>query len=136
MLNNGLVFADKILPASDYPCSVTDELEFDQDYYVQLHHSVSSFKTFNYMGARIPLKHSKLNVRKFRELVPETFDDISILQYMEFLMEETASSGRGISRDFFSRFPWTPLTIARSHLFGAVTCTFLLLISGAADMQA
>ena len=76
------MFTDKLLPENLILPS--EKSLFDRDYFVQLHHDVSAFHTYNYLGARIPLKHSKLNVNKFRELMPGTFDDLSILQFMEF----------------------------------------------------
>ena len=36
------------------------------------------------MGARIPLSHSKINIGKFRELLPTDYDDIVVLQYLQF----------------------------------------------------
>ena len=83
VLNNGLVFSDKLLP--DPLLQLTpDNITFTPDYFVNLHYSVSSFNTYNHLGARIPLKHSRLKVKKFRDLLPENFDDTVIFQYMEF----------------------------------------------------
>ena len=84
VLNDGSVFTDKILPFPEPSYFLRKNVEFDSDYYVSLHQKVSNFNTYNYLGSRIPLKHSKLRVNKFRQLMPPAFEDISILQYMEY----------------------------------------------------
>ena len=63
---------------------IPDNLQFDKEYYVDLHLKVSSFSTYNHLGARIPLKHSSINISKFRALLPSDYDDKVILQYLEF----------------------------------------------------
>ena len=45
---------------------------------------VSSFGNFNFNGARIPLTHTKIKINKFRELLPKHFNDLGLLQYLEF----------------------------------------------------
>ena len=81
VLKDGSVFIDKKLPS---PCYFTENSEFGIDYFLSLHRRVSSFNTFNYNGARIKLSHSKINVDKFRELLPDFFSDLGLLQYLEF----------------------------------------------------
>ena len=83
VLDNGLVFTDKLLldPNESLMPGITS---FTNDYYKQLHSDVSKFNTYNHLGARIPLKHSNLNVQKFRELLPPNYDDAVVLQYLEY----------------------------------------------------
>ena len=57
---------------------------FNKDYYVNLHHNVSIYGKYNYAGARISLCHNKINVDRFRQLLPSDFDDLGVLQYLEF----------------------------------------------------
>ena len=45
---------------------------------------VSVHNNYNHLGAHVPLVHSNLNVNKFRQLLPEQFEDLAILQYMEY----------------------------------------------------
>ena len=45
---------------------------------------MSSFKTHNYNGARIKLLHSNINVQRLRLLLPRDFEDLALLQYLEF----------------------------------------------------
>ena len=81
VLNDGSVFIDKYLP-SDF--KFRENQQFDSSYFLSLHRAVSSLKTFNFNGARIRLKHNKINVDKFRDLLPSYFSDIGVLQYLEF----------------------------------------------------
>ena len=83
VLNNGLVFNDKLLPDPSEEL-IPDHCKFNKEYYVNLHYKVSEFSTYNHLGARIPLEHCKLNVEKFRELLPYNYDDRVVIQYMEF----------------------------------------------------
>ena len=83
VLDNGSVFHDKLLPQPSFKL-IPDNLQFDKEYYVDLHLKVSSFNTYNHLGARIPLKHSSINISKFRALLPSDYDDKVILQYLEF----------------------------------------------------
>ena len=84
VLNNGFVFQDKSLPNPDPSYSFSKKSKYDQNYFVDLHFYISSFNKYNHLGARKPLVHSKINVSKFRELLPRDYDDISVLQYLEF----------------------------------------------------
>ena len=83
VLDNGLVFTDKLLPDPMSPL-LSDTQLFSKDYYINLHSEVSSFNTYNHLGARIPLKHSNIKVNRFRELLPDDYDDKVILQYIEY----------------------------------------------------
>ena len=82
-MNDGSVFTDKLLPKND-SYFFSERAEFDSDYFVNLHSEVSIYNNYNHLGARIALSHSKLNVNKFRQLLPKSFEDLAILQYMEF----------------------------------------------------
>ena len=83
ILNNGLVFIDKLLP--DPSVSLLSDLQhFTSSYYVNLHFQVKNYNTYNHLGARLPLEHSYINVNKFRSLLPSDFDDIVICQYLEY----------------------------------------------------
>ena len=59
ILNNGLVFTDKLLPDPTQPL-VSDSIKFQTDYFTNLHFQVSSHSTYNHLGARIPLAHSSI----------------------------------------------------------------------------
>ena len=83
VLDNGLVFTDKLLPDPSSPLT-SDNLQFSKEFYVDLHFKVSSFNTYNHLGARIALQHSNMKVTRFRELLPSNYDDMVILQYIEF----------------------------------------------------
>ena len=54
VLNNGLVFCDKLLPDPKYSL-LPDKYIFTTNYYVKLHFDVSLFQKYNHLGARIPL---------------------------------------------------------------------------------
>lgn len=80
-LPEGDYFQDRVLPASSseiVPCE-----EFPTSYFLDLHEKVKQAGTYNYAGARVQLKHCKINVPKFRELLID-HDDVEILQYLEF----------------------------------------------------
>ena len=81
VLNNGLVFHDKLLP---HPLQklTPDNLRFSNEYFVKLHYDVASFGTYNHLGARICLQNTALKVQKFRNLLPDDYDDLAILQYI------------------------------------------------------
>ena len=81
VLNDGSTFLDKHLPKS-YIFPINEE--FDKNYFVSLHNKVISFGTYNYSGSRTKLGHSKINLSKFRELLPPYFSDLALLQYLEF----------------------------------------------------
>ena len=81
VLNDETVFVDKKLPSI---FNFTLSSDFRPEYFIDLHNHVSSFNTFNFNGARTKLSHCNINVNKFRELLPSDFDDISVLQYLEY----------------------------------------------------
>ena len=83
VLDNGLVFHDKLLPDPKQRL-IPDNCQYSKEYYVKLHYDVSKFSTYNHLGARIPLEHNSLNVKRFRELLPPDYDDKVVLQYIEF----------------------------------------------------
>ena len=83
VLDNGLVFTDKLLPEPSSPL-VSEKPRFSQDYYIDLYSKVTRFDNYNHLGARIPLEHTLINVKRFRELLPFDYDDKVILQYIEY----------------------------------------------------
>ena len=84
VLNNGLVFHDKLLPNPEGPLYQADKIKFSKEYYVDLHFRISSHNNFNHLGARKPLDHSHINIKKFRDLLPQDYNDCVILQYLEY----------------------------------------------------
>ena len=85
VLPNGLVFIDKKIPQKyDKPFSFEQNTNYPINYFVELHNRVSDFGVFNCLGARIKLNHCGINVDKFRSLLPNSFEDLALLQYMEF----------------------------------------------------
>ena len=83
VLDNGLVFNDKLLPDPDVQLTPVYQ-HFTKEYFIDLHFKISLFNTYNHLGARISLEHSRIRVNKFRELLPPRYDDMVILQYMEY----------------------------------------------------
>ena len=83
VLNDGSVFIDKLLPKND-SYFLRKWPKFDSKYFIDLNMRVSVHNNYNHLGARVPLVHSNLNVNKFRQLLPEQFEDLAILQYMEY----------------------------------------------------
>ena len=83
VLDNGQVFHDKLLPDPVDKLTL-DFIKYSREYYIDLHYNVSSYQNYNHLSARIPLNHSNLKVSKFRELLSPNYDDMVILQYMEF----------------------------------------------------
>ena len=81
VFQNGFVFHDKHLPGG---LIYEENFNFNCHYFTSLHEQVSSYNTHNFNGARISLQHSKINIKKFRELLPTYFSDLAILQYLEF----------------------------------------------------
>ena len=80
-LSEGKDFVDRILPPP--AIKLEQNTRFKPTYFINLHYKVRSAGTYNYAGARIPLEHCKIDVKKFRELLTE-YDDIGVLQYLEF----------------------------------------------------
>ena len=73
------MFHDKLLP-DPLQKLIPDCLQFTKEYFIKLHYDVLNFRTYNHLGARISLKHTLLNVKKFRELLPSNYDDKVVLQ--------------------------------------------------------
>ena len=80
-LPNGSIFLDKILP--QLPVEVVESYTFPPEYFIDLHNKVRQSGTYNYAGARLELKHSKLNIECFRQFL-EDYDDIVICQFLQF----------------------------------------------------
>ena len=82
----GSVFIDKQIPQKFDTCPpiFRQSSEFNCDYFVDLHNHVVSTGKYNYAGARIELSHNTLMVDRFRELLPQGFEDLAVLQYMQF----------------------------------------------------
>ena len=72
---------DKQLPES---FTFDGNTDFGPSYFTELHSKVSQNSTYNFQGARIKLIHSKIRVDRIRELLPYQYDDISVIQYLEF----------------------------------------------------
>ena len=87
VLPGNVVFVDKVLPHSK--AFFTENINFSPDYFVALHQLVSSFnqnypaETPNYRGARVPLRHTKLKIQKWRQLLVG-YEDIDIVQFLEY----------------------------------------------------
>ena len=81
------VFVDKILPPIDV--NLQQCIEFPLAYFVSLHSIVSTATsvypayTPNYCGARIPLRHTGLNIARWRHHLIG-YEDSSITQFLEF----------------------------------------------------
>ena len=85
VLPGGLVFVDKVIPKKFEQPFVYNVNDINPcSYFVDLHRKVFDYGAYNYAGARVKLEHNVINVAKFRELLPVDFEDISILQYLEF----------------------------------------------------
>ena len=71
-LNDGKLFLDKHLPDPDPKHRLISNQRFPPDYFTALHSLVSApgdnypANTYNYLGARISLKHTKLNIPTWR----------------------------------------------------------------------
>ena len=80
-------FQDKKLPT----CTVTlgENKRFSRDYFVTLHKIVSAPSphypacTPNHLGARIPLKHTRLNIERWRHHLAG-YEEPELVQYLEF----------------------------------------------------
>ena len=86
VLPDGSVFTDRKIPEAfdPKPPKFCANPVFSPDYFVELHHTVASYNQYNFAGARIKLKHNKIDVSQFRKLLPSSYDDFAILQYLEF----------------------------------------------------
>ena len=81
ILNNGSVFFDKQLPTKVH---FQSNPEFNQSYFTTLHETVSLNDSYNFSGARIKMSHSSIRVDRIRELLPLDFDDLAVIQYLEY----------------------------------------------------
>ena len=80
-LQSGKLFVDKVLP--DSSCDFAPNLDFPPSYFIDLHKKVREAGTYNFAGARIDLKHSKINVNLFRELL-DGYEDVEVCQYLQY----------------------------------------------------
>ena len=110
------VFVDKVLPQLDVP--LTQHADFPMEYFVALHKLVSAPSTTypaytpNYIGARIPLQHTRLNIDRWRHHLIG-YEGAEIVQHLEYgfpigvsgdLVPQLSSSLRnhGSSYQFYS----------------------------------
>ena len=56
---------------------------FPGSYFVKLHNDVVSCGTYNYCGAKIPLRHSNLNMPYWREMLTD-YHDTDLCDFLEF----------------------------------------------------
>ena len=85
MLPEGQVFVDmKISSKFDNPVNFPKNRTFTTNYFINLSFSVKQFDTYNHLGARLKLEHSSINVHRFRHLLGPNYDDLHILQYLEY----------------------------------------------------
>ena len=82
----GSVFTDKQIPRKidNLISDFTENSVFTKDYFVNLHYLVAETGNYNYAGARVELPHNRLRVDRFRDLLPKNFDDLAVLQFMQF----------------------------------------------------
>ena len=87
VLPNYELFVSKLLPATDV--SFVHNSRFSPGYFVALHHTVYTYhgsyptETPNYCGARVPLRHTKLNIQRWRQYLVE-YENSEIVQYLEY----------------------------------------------------
>ena len=87
ILPGNKVFIDKILPSIDRPLHQNEA--FPMEYFVTLHKLVSTPGTTypaytpNHLGARIPLKHTRLNIPQWRYHLLG-YEGRDIVQFLEF----------------------------------------------------
>ena len=85
VLPEGNIFIDRKIPSKyDKPVVFNKNESFSSDYFVNLSVAVKQFGTYNHLGARIRLEHSKINVDNFRYFLGTDFDDLAILQFLKF----------------------------------------------------
>ena len=80
-LPDGQDFLDKVLPPSS--SEVCHNQEFPPEYFLDLHRKVRLGGTYNFAGARVPLRHSGIDVVKFRHHLKD-YEDLGVLQLLEF----------------------------------------------------
>ena len=82
------IFVDRVLPQTTLSLTSSDE-QFTPDYFVTLSRQVSAqgphydAGTPNYLGARIPLSHNRLNIKAWRKHLVG-YENCEILQFLEF----------------------------------------------------
>ena len=87
VLSDNRIFIDKILPPTKV--QFTANSEFPLSYFVALHRLVAEVGptyppyTANFCGARIPLKHTKLNIPRWRHHLIG-YDEPELVQFLEF----------------------------------------------------
>ena len=87
ILPGNLVFVDKILPPTNQ--ELTQNHAYPLDYFVGLHSLVSTptinypAYTPNYLGARIPLQHTNLNIPRWRHHLIG-YEGAEILQFLTY----------------------------------------------------
>ena len=85
MLPEGYVFIDRKIPSKyDIPVNFNKNVSFSSEYFVNLSLKVKEFGTYNHLGARIKLQHSHINVDNFRCFLDSDFEDLAILQFLEY----------------------------------------------------
>ena len=85
VLPEGNIFIDRKIPSKyDKPVVFNKNASFSPEYFVNLSLAVQQFGTYNHLGARIRLEHSKINVSNFRYFLDTDFDDLAILQFLEY----------------------------------------------------
>ena len=86
-MGEGNLFVDKLLPSLNNPFLVN--IKFPPDYFCALHELVNSAGPFypkgtpNYLGARIPLQHTGLNLDMWRKHLLG-YEHVELCQYLEF----------------------------------------------------
>ena len=83
-LPDGLIFVDKHLPDNTLFSPFNANQDFPPEHFSNLHNHIKSFNVYNHLGARVKLPHSKINVSKFLEYLPTDYDDLVVLQYLDF----------------------------------------------------
>ena len=87
ILPGNTVFVDKVLPHSE--SELSQNIEFPIAYFVALHNLVSTptpqyeAYTPNYLGARIPLQHTKLNIDRWKHHLIG-YEGAEIIKYLQF----------------------------------------------------
>ena len=100
ILPGNKIFIDKVLPTLTTPLIMHEE--YSTEYFVALHKLVSAptlsypSSTPNYLGARIPLQHTKLNIIRWRYHLTG-YEQAEIVQFLEYgfpigLMEDSPST--------------------------------------------
>ena len=87
ILPGNKVFVDKVLPPINV--ALTQRVDFPVEYFVGLHLLVAAPTTTypaytpNYLGARIPLQHTRLNIKRWRHHLIG-YEGAEIIQFLEY----------------------------------------------------